>query len=203
LSSARLGCFLAGWIGALVIALGPPFLARWVGPEYAAASHMVLVWLTVASFAQALSTQVPYPFYQALGLLAVPAAVLTLEGLSNLALSLWLAPKMGINGVALATAIPSVLVSLVLLPPYLCKRLNVPLRTLAVRSVLPGVVMFVATLAAESLLENVIVADSYALIAIRATLSLPVALLVFATTFPRDERAVIWNLLRFRASDNL
>ncbi len=32
--TARVGCLLTGWLSALLIAVGPSFLTRWVGPEY-------------------------------------------------------------------------------------------------------------------------------------------------------------------------
>jgi O-antigen/teichoic acid export membrane protein len=202
LSSSRIGCFFAGWLGAIVISLGPAFLDRWVGPEYAAPSQAVLIWLTIASFGQALSTQVPYPFYQAMGLVTFPAIVLTIEGFSNLGLSLWLAPRMGIAGVALATAIPAVLVSLMLLPSYLCRRLGVTLRTLVIQSVLPGLLMLVVTLSTQLALAMVITTGSYTMIVVRAMLTLPVAVGVLAATFPRDEQLVIRRLLRLSARDN-
>ena len=197
LSSARIACFIAGWAGAMVIALGPAFLTRWVGPEFGEASQMVLVWLTIAAFAQALSTQVPFPFYQALHLVAIPAVVLMLEAVCNLGLSLWLAPRMGIEGVALATAIPAVLVSLTVLPIYLCRRLGLSLRTVVTQSVFPGVLMLAMALGAELLLKRVIVADSYVRLALMAALTVPIALAVFAAVFPREEQHAIRELLRW------
>jgi O-antigen/teichoic acid export membrane protein len=197
LSSARVACFIAGWLAALVMTLGPAFLTRWVGPEFGNASRMVLVWLSIAAFAQALSTQIPFPFYQALHLLRVPAVVLVLEALCNLGLSLWLAPRMGIEGVALATAIPAVLLSLTVLPVYLYRRLGLSVRTVARTSVLPGVMMLVITLGAEVLLKQIIVPDTYVRLALLAALSGPIALAVFLAAFPRDDRHAIVRSLRW------
>jgi len=203
ISSARIGCFIAGWVGAMVIALGPAFITRWIGPEYGAASHIVVIWLTIASFAQALSTQVPYPFYQALNMVAIPAMVLTLEGLVNLALSLWLAPTMGIEGVALATAIPAVFVSLAILPGYLCRKLELPLRVLLLQGALPGVLMLLATLGSQWLIASAVTTVSYPVIIGRGLLTIPVAVLVFAVMFPSGDRRTAQQLLRRVAGGTL
>jgi O-antigen/teichoic acid export membrane protein len=191
LSSMRFACVLSGWMVASMIVLGPAFLNRWVGPDFGTPVQMVLLWLAVAAFGQVISTQVPLPFYQALHIVAVPAAVLTLEAAINLGLSLWLAPRLGIVGVAVATVVPALLVSGVVLPPYLCKRLELRLRTLCVTSVVPGLVAAVLTLALYWLSGLVIHAESYLAIATRAVLTLPVPLGVFAASLPVHERAAL------------
>ena len=198
LRSARVGFFVAGWLGAGVISLGPAFLTRWVGPDFGNASQMVLVWLTVASLAQSLSTQVPYPFYQALNMVAIPAAVLTVEGVMNLVLSIWLAPKMGLEGVALATAIPAVIVSLAVLPVYLCRRLELPLSRLVLEGAVPGLLMLAASLAAILLIRPYVPTDSYVAIVLVASVTAPIALAAFMATFPREERQTILGLIRIR-----
>jgi len=199
LSSARIGFFVAGWLGAVVTGLGPAFVARWAGPEYGDASYMVLIWLTVASLAQALSTQVPYPFFQALKLVSIPAVVLTIEGVLNLVLSIWLAPRMGIAGVALATAIPTVLVTLMVLPTYLCRRLDLPIRRLAFEGAMPGLVMLAAASGAIYLGSRVLTPQSFLTIGAVGALTAPVAIAVFKMTFPRDEQHTIERLLRLRS----
>ncbi|HUU34204.1 MAG TPA: hypothetical protein VMW48_09070, partial [Vicinamibacterales bacterium] len=102
LSAMRFACVLSGWMVVSMIVLGPAFLNRWVGPAFGTPVQMVLLWLAVAAFGQVVSTQVPLPFYQALHIVALPAAVLTVEAAINLGLSLWLAPRIGIVGVAVA-----------------------------------------------------------------------------------------------------
>jgi peptidoglycan biosynthesis protein MviN/MurJ (putative lipid II flippase) len=128
-------------------------------------------------------------------LVAFPAKVLILEALVNLGLSIWLAPRFGIAGVALATALPAVCISATVLPPYLCRKLGVPIRTFIAASVLPGGVMFVANAVVLYLSGLVITGESYPAIGARALISLPVALLVFLGTFPAPERRALWGLL--------
>jgi O-antigen/teichoic acid export membrane protein len=196
LSSTRITCFLAGWLGALAIALGPRFLDLWVGPEFGRHATAVLVLLTISAFASATSTQAPFPFYQALNLVSRPAAVLTAEAALNLGLSIWLAPRLGIAGVALATAIPAVLVSLVLLPPFMCRRLELPVTTLIASGVAPGVVMLLLTLAVEWVVTVVSPAHSYLHLLACACTSAPLAIALVAVTFPASERRSIVDAVR-------
>ena len=196
LISTRIACFLSGWLVAILICLGPLFLNRWVGPEFGTPVEWVVVYLAIAAFGQVLSTQVPVAFYQALHLVSFPAAVLMIEAVLNLVLSIWLAPRLGITGVALATAIPALFVSALVLPPYLCRHLGVPLRTFVAGSVLPGGLMLVGTLIVEWMAGLVIRGESYRVLLERAAISLPVALLLFRTTFPFEQRRAILAVFR-------
>lgn len=193
LSSMRFACVLSGWLVASMIALGPAFLNRWVGPDFGTPTQYVLLALAIATFGQVISTQVPLPFYQALHVVAVPAIVLMLEAVVNLALSLWLAPRLGLVGVAVATVAPALLLSGMVLPPYLCKRLGLPLRALYVTSVLPGLAVMALTLACHWLTGQVAVTESFVVIGLRAAASLPIAAAVFAAALPADERLSLWH----------
>ena len=196
LSATRIATCLTAWLVAIALAVGPSFLNRWVGNAFGGPVQWVLIFLAIAAFAQAVSTHAPLSFYQAKHLVAFPAKILMLEALLNLALSIWLAPRLGITGVALATALPAVFVSAVILPPYLCRHLGVPLRTLLVESVLPGALMFAGTAVILYLSGLVITADSYPAIALRTAISIPVALVVFLVTFPPEERQAARGLLQ-------
>jgi O-antigen/teichoic acid export membrane protein len=195
LSATRIATFLTGWLVAIVLAVGPSFLNRWIGEEYGTPVHWVLVFLAVASFVQAVTTHAPLGFYQAMHLVAFPAKVLLLEAFANLGLSIWLAPRLGITGVALATALPALFLSAVVLPPYLCRHLSLPIRTFLLAGVLPGALMFVVTSVVLYLSGLVITADSYPAIALRTAISIPLAVVVFITTFPADEHQAAKRLL--------
>jgi O-antigen/teichoic acid export membrane protein len=194
LSTTRIACFLTAWLAATLMSIGPSFLNRWVGDDFGAPVEWVLVFLAVAAFGQVLSIHAPLGYYQAMHLVKFPAKVLMLEALLNLGLSIWLAPRLGLTGVALATALPAVFVSGLVLPAYLCRQLAVPIRTFLVASVLPGGSTFVAVAVVLYLAGLVMTADSYPAIFLRAAISLPTALLVFLATFPEDERQKVWAL---------
>jgi O-antigen/teichoic acid export membrane protein len=197
LRSARIACFLAGWLAALLITLGPEFLDVWVGRSFGAAALWIIVCLALAGFAQVLSSQVPLPFYQALHLLRVPAAVLMAEALVNLSLSIWLAPRMGLLGVAVATVVPASL-SAAVLPPFLCRKLGLPAGTLLRQSIAPGLALLLAVLALELAVGKSVLPESYPGLILRATMTVPLALAIAAVTFPRDEWAAMRQLLVVR-----
>ena len=195
LSATRIACFLTAWLAATLMTIGPAFLNRWVGDTFGAPAQWVLIFLAIAAFGQVLTIHAPLGFYQAMHLVAFPAKVLMLEALTNLGLSIWLAPRFGLAGVALATALPAICMSAVVLPSYLCRKLGVPIRTFVAASVAPGGLMFVVNAVVLSLAGLVISGDSYPAIALRAAISVPLALLVFVATFPAHERRALWDLL--------
>lgn len=198
LNTTRIACFLSGWLAATLICLGPPFLNRWVGSEFGTPVQWVLVYLAIGAFGQVLTSQVPLAFYQALHIVAFPAAVMMIEALLNLGLSIWWAPRMGLVGVALATALPAIFVSLVVLPPYLCRHLGLSVRTLFSRSVIPGLILLSSTLAVQWLAGRWMPKESYPVLAARAALTIPLILIVFALTFPPDQRQAVLRVLRIR-----
>jgi O-antigen/teichoic acid export membrane protein len=112
-------------IGLLI--LGKQLITVWVGAKYLS-SYTILVLLLV-----------PRTLYRAQGasnriLLGMArhktfAAVVIVEAFINLALSIILAKRMGIVGIALGTLIPLMLTTVFFLPPYLCRLLQVPLLT--------------------------------------------------------------------------
>jgi O-antigen/teichoic acid export membrane protein len=155
----------------------------------------VLVFLAIAAFGQVLSTHAPFGFYQAMHLVKFPAKVLTVEAALNLALSIWLAPRMGITGVALATAMPAIFISTIVLPLYLSRHLGLNMRTLLGVSVIPGALMFAVNAAVLYFSEFVITNNSYPALAVRALISVPVAMIVFFATFPPADRRAILKFL--------
>jgi O-antigen/teichoic acid export membrane protein len=196
LSATRIAGLMSGWILAGLIGLGPAFLNRWVGPEFGTPVQWVIVYLAIAMFGQILTSQVSFAFYQALHRVAFPALVLTIEAGVNLGLSLFFAPRLGITGVALATALPALLVTTVALAPYLCRRLDIALPTFFLSSVLPGLSMAVATLASLWVADWMLPGDSYRAIVSRMLCTVPAAVLLFRLTIPEQEQRALWQRLR-------
>ena len=194
LSATRIAAFLTAWLAAGLVTIGPAFLNRWVGDAFGAPAQWILIFLAIAAFGQVLTIHAPLGFYQAMHLVAFPAKVLMLEALINLGLSIWLAPRLGLAGVALATALPAVFVSGMILPSYMCRHLGVPIRTFIAASIFPGALMFIANSTVLYLSGLVIASETYPGIIARAMISIPVAVLVFLATFPAHERRLIRDL---------
>jgi O-antigen/teichoic acid export membrane protein len=113
-------------ITAIFLVLGKTMIRVWVGPAYLSAFPVlaILIVPTALYLAQAASPKVLYGMARHSKL----AIVLFLEGVANLILSIVLARRLGINGVALGTAIPMACTSLVFLPIHLCRTLDLRLR---------------------------------------------------------------------------
>jgi O-antigen/teichoic acid export membrane protein len=158
----------------------------------------VLVYLALAAVAQVVSVVVPLPFYQALGVVVLPAAVLACEALLNLGLSIWLAPRIGIDGVAIATVIPAFLVGCAILPPFLCRRIGLPLRSFFVSGIFPGALVLAVTLGSYRVVGPYFGVDYPGLAGRVAIAALPLILL-FLLIFPREQQLV---LLRRQSRSN-
>ena len=106
---------------------GSTFIGLWMGPQYEDVSGDVLRVLALtmplwAGFSIVCSSMLGISRHKPL----VPIALL--EGLCNLALSIFLVRRIGVVGVAWGTLIPSLLVSALFGPWYLRHTLGVPLR---------------------------------------------------------------------------
>lgn len=137
-SDGRLyGLLIYGTRASLIVSLpiefalffrGHTFIRLWMGEQYADPSGTVLQILVLSMmFSSAVTTAggIVYGMekHKRVALWAIGEAV------ANLALSIILVRHIGINGVAWGTAIPSVLVEILLWPRYICKLLDIPVRT--------------------------------------------------------------------------
>jgi O-antigen/teichoic acid export membrane protein len=100
---------------AYLVAVGDGFLARWLGASHRPVSTDVLAILAIGVAAPIGS----YPFTAVMygtNRMRPLAAVSLIEGVANLALSLALAPSLGLVGVAIGTAVPALVVHGLVLP---------------------------------------------------------------------------------------
>jgi O-antigen/teichoic acid export membrane protein len=103
--------------------LGRPFLALWMGPGYATVCYPTLAILSVP-LALALSQSVSVRILYGIGRLRWFARVALTEALVNLLLSLVLVRWYGIEGVALGTTLPNLVVNGAI-ALYVCRALGV------------------------------------------------------------------------------
>jgi O-antigen/teichoic acid export membrane protein len=117
--ASKLSLCIAGFIAFGLIAWGKVFIARWMGPRYADA-YPVLVALTLAFFvlaAQAPSPSLLFGISKHKFLSFMDAT----ESALNLALSILLARRYGMLGVAVGTLIPMLLSRILVQPVYVCR----------------------------------------------------------------------------------
>jgi O-antigen/teichoic acid export membrane protein len=112
-------CFIA--FGMIV--WGKPFILRWIGPTYSDA-YPVLVAL-VAAWTINLWQGPAASLLYGVSKHRFIAIVNTIEGVVNLALSIWLVRTQGMLGVALGTLYPMIVARMVIQPAYLCRVLKI------------------------------------------------------------------------------
>jgi O-antigen/teichoic acid export membrane protein len=177
LHSSRLAAMLAVFINVTIMFVGAPFLSLWVGEPFGRAAFPVLCCLGIAGIAQALTTQVSVPFYQATGKLGFPVMVLLLEAAANLALSIWLVGLWGITGVAVATLIPSFAITAAVLPAYLARVVGVSLPRWLSYAIAPAIVLLVVLVGAYSALAVLLTRTSYVTLAANVGIGAALSLL--------------------------
>lgn len=189
LDASRACGALSAFVNVHLVMLGPAFLQLWVGPDVADHSYLILLFLAVAATAGALSTQLLTPFYQALDRQPLLVAVVVIEALVNFALSIWLARRLGVWGVALATAVPSVLITLVAAPARMLPLLGVRLREFATSVAVPTLAISAVCLVVQELLDVLVGGSSYGRLTVRVVAAGLLTLPVVALTFPRHSWA--------------
>ncbi len=105
---------------------GHTFIGLWMGHEYAGPSGTVLQILLISMMVGSANTTsggIVYGIekHKMIAFFAIA------EGIVNLALSIILVHRIGIYGVAWGTTIPSVLIELLLWPPYISRLVGIPM----------------------------------------------------------------------------
>jgi O-antigen/teichoic acid export membrane protein len=127
--------FLAVPIAVAMVLLGRDVIHLWVGVGYeASAPLMIIIGIPMCAYvAQSASTRVLYGVAKHQFL----AKVLLCEGIANLVLSCALAPRLGLLGVALGTAMPLLVTSCVVIPIHVSETLEIPIREYCISFIAP------------------------------------------------------------------
>jgi O-antigen/teichoic acid export membrane protein len=112
--------------GLFLMVLGPRFIGWWIDPSFEQPSGEVLQILMVSCFFFLPVRGVALPILMGLGKPKAPTLAFLATGFVNLGLSIALAPKYGLAGVALGTALPNILFSVFVLA-LACRELDVSL----------------------------------------------------------------------------
>ena len=116
--------------GVFLLVLGPRFLGWWIDPSYEGDAGRVLQILMISALIFLPVRGVAFPILMGMGKPKLPAIASFGAGVVNLGLSLVLAGPFGLPGIALAAAIPNVLLALFVLA-MACRELELsPVRYL-------------------------------------------------------------------------
>jgi O-antigen/teichoic acid export membrane protein len=125
-------------VGVGMVFLTGPFLHIWVGPEFAEYSYLVLI-LTLASMIDT-STWPAGSVLQGVGLPRFSGVMAIISGVFNLFLSLVLVQSIGLTGVALGTLLPTSIICLGFVHPYVIRIIGIQMRDVLSRVLLPAVI---------------------------------------------------------------
>jgi O-antigen/teichoic acid export membrane protein len=159
----RLSSLVAFPFGCLLFVAGPSLINVWVGPKYAD-SALLLKILTVPIALYLAQAGTPKALY-GIGRPIALAKVLLAEGLANVVLSVALIGSYGLVGVALGTAIPLLITSVLFLPIHVCRTLGLGLRQYLIEAHGIPFVLTVPVAAALVLLDHELAPTSYTAIA--------------------------------------
>jgi O-antigen/teichoic acid export membrane protein len=128
IQGTRFTLFISIPIAVALYFRGHTFIELWMGAQYAPISgHIVKILLLAQVFSIANFTSGNIAFGMARHR-PFALAVLT-ESIANLALSILLVKRIGITGVAWGTVVPNLIVQLFFWPRYICKLLEMPVRS--------------------------------------------------------------------------
>ncbi|MDT8452087.1 MAG: oligosaccharide flippase family protein [Gammaproteobacteria bacterium] len=121
-----ISAYLSILLGGGLIVFGYDFIQLWMGSEYLDTYPALAILCTTEIIVKSQTPVVISLFATARH--KYLAALVGVETLVNLIISIALAPYLGITGVALGTAIPAIIVYLIFLPPYACKIIGVSVK---------------------------------------------------------------------------
>ena len=125
LKSLSVAAFLSFGVGTLIIIFGRQFIVLWVGADFLDAVPVLLV--LAVSYSMALAQTPGISLVYALKKHYLFAAASVVEGIANVALSIYLAPRYGILGVAIGTAAPMLILKLFVQPIYVSRIIGISL----------------------------------------------------------------------------
>jgi O-antigen/teichoic acid export membrane protein len=173
---------------------GSSFIGLWMGPQYSHSSGVVLILLSVPLlFAFANQTPGAIAFgIEKHKMLAVWAVG---EGIANLVLSIVLAHRYGIYGVAIGTLIPSMVSQLIFWPLYTSKLVNLSAAQVILNVWGPMMLASVPFAIASYAFEVLAPAHNLATFSLQVCATLVVFLLSVGLMFRTYVRAQIWPRL--------
>ncbi len=185
----KLSTYIAVFIGLSIIFYGKDFILRWMGGNYSDA-YQVLFIITISTvifLAQFPTKTVLYGISKT----KFWAYSNIVEGVFNIVLSLLLVKKFGISGVAMGTAIPMMIMKLIIQPIYISRILQLDLKhyysQFLLNIIRPALILFVYHFISKGFLTT-----SYKIIFTIAFIqTIFFVLISYNFFFSKDERLII------------
>ena len=136
LRSLSVSALLAFGASMLAIIFGGRFITWWVGKEFAGA--IPVLWIIATAYAFALSQNPAIGLMFGLKKHHYYAIATIIEAVANVVLSILLAPKYGIVGVALGTMIPMLIIKILVMPVYMSKIVGISILSYLKPFVIPA-----------------------------------------------------------------
>jgi O-antigen/teichoic acid export membrane protein len=166
----------------------------WVGPSFG--QSIVIVQVLAAVVACRVGSSTARRLLQGAGDHELLAYTNVTVAVANVALSIVLAPRMSLTGVALGTLIPLSLASVFIVTPAACRRAHVTIRELVVRAVWPALWPTLVMVAVLALTRNAL-GQGVAALAANTLLGAAIYLaLLFGVAIDRSDRD--WYLAKLR-----
>ena len=194
----RITLAVAGPICLAAAVFAVPGIEAWVGSGFEEA-RLVVVFLAGAVAIKAV-TRTGVFMLQGAGKVRVPATVSAAEAACNLALSIVLGSRMGLEGVALATLIMATLSELLFNLPYICRQFGLGLTSFVLSLLRAHVPAAFGAFVVGVLLLRLGVSGLVDVVAAALLLTLVYFLVFAATGLSRRERRRAASMLRARLS---
>jgi O-antigen/teichoic acid export membrane protein len=181
-------------LGGLILLYAHDIIEHWLGSQFAESVPLLrlLIVSTLLSAVQLNAANV-------LGMTGrhrIVASAMAGCAILNVVLSIAFISFSGLTGVAVATLVSTALFQTMTLLPLACRHVEVPLRDLVARSILPVLPPLVPMAAAWWLLEQLGTSDSLLEVAVRASVCGLLYLIVFAlTAVTEDEKQMLRAIL--------
>ena len=196
LSAARIATLVTTSIAITFWFRGGSFIGIWMGPEYGAASAgilQILAFVTLFEGARSVASASIVGLNQHRTLIPLFAS----EAACKLMLSVALIDPLGLVGVALGTAIPSLTISLGYIPRCLAKTIGVPARRFYRDAWVLPIVACVPFALASAFLEHVFPAENLLVFFAQVALVFPLVVVgAMAVCLTPAERMVITSALK-------
>jgi len=123
MKSVSVASYLSFAIGSLIIIFGKQFITLWVGKDFVGAAPVL--WVLAVAYSIALAQTPGVSLVYAKKKHYLFAAVSIIEGIANVILSIYLAPRYGILGVAIGTAVPMLVIKVFVQPIYISRIIGI------------------------------------------------------------------------------